>query len=72
MAHAQNVKEGDKQGGEVTLQADLWIKDPMLREKVRPENDPNSSMAVRDVSCGYTSKLKRMGDGTLCNASHPR
>jgi hypothetical protein len=57
--HMQNVREGEKYGGEVTLQADLWIKDPQLREKVRPEAEPNSPLALRDVSCGYTLKLRR-------------
>jgi hypothetical protein len=58
--HVQNVKEGDKYQGEVTLQADLHIKDPQLREKIRPEQDPNSPTALRDVSCGYTAKVRRV------------
>lgn len=66
--HIQNVKEGPpiRVDGheEFTLQGDLIIKNPELIEKIRPEEDPESGR-VRDVSCGYTLKLKRLGNGTL-------
>lgn len=64
--HIQNVRAGPPHGdGEVTLQGDIWIKDPTLREKVRPILNPDSSTAIRDISCGYTLKLGRRPDGTL-------
>ena len=65
--HVQDVKEGPSVTidgkEEVTLQADLHIKIPELIEKIYPEGDPESG--VRDVSCGYALKLKRLADGTL-------
>jgi hypothetical protein len=61
--HVQNVKQGPDFDGQVTLQADFVIKDADLIEKIRPKGDPESG--VRDVSCGYTLKLRRRQDGTL-------
>ena len=61
--HIQNVARGPDLGSEVTLQGDLIIKNPELIGKIRPENDPESGL--RDVSCGYTLKLKRLADGTI-------
>jgi hypothetical protein len=68
--HAQDIKRGEDlppteelPEGAVTLAADLHIKDPELVEKIYPKDDPASG--VRDISCGYSLKLKRLADGTL-------
>jgi hypothetical protein len=56
--HMQNVRIGAALGtGEVPLIADLHIKDGDLIDKV--------DAGVRDVSCGYTYVLKRLGNGTF-------
>lgn len=60
--HAENVRVGPKieEGefkGETPLLADLWIKDLGLIDKV--------DHGIRDISCGYLYKLKRLDDGTL-------
>jgi hypothetical protein len=62
--HLQNVKEGPIFGSDVTLQGDLIIKDSTLIEKIRPD-DSSYKDPVRDVSCGYTLKLRRLADKTL-------
>jgi len=63
----KDVKQGksvDIDGeDEVTLQADLVIKNPELVEKIYPAGDPDSG--IRDVSCGYGLVLKRLADHTL-------
>src|SRR6516164_22332 len=61
--HVQNVKQGPDFGGLITLQGDLIIKNPQLIQKIRPAGDPEGG--IRDVSCGYTLKLKRLADGAL-------
>jgi hypothetical protein len=63
--HLEKVCKGDEIDGEVTLKGDLHIKDPDLIEKIRPEADPNADYAVRDVSLGYSMKLKKLDDGTI-------
>lgn len=64
--HIEKVGKGeDLPDGEVTLKGDLHIKDPTLIQKIRPEEDPDSPYAVRDVSLGYGLKIKRLDDGTL-------
>jgi hypothetical protein len=56
--HVQNVRIGAAlRTGEVPLVADLHIKNLDLVDKI--------DAGVRDVSCGYTYKLKRLADGTL-------
>ncbi len=62
--HIQNVRQGPDQDGEVTLIGNIVIKDPALKEKVFPIINEDAE-PVRDVSCGYTLKLKRLKDGTL-------
>ena len=62
--HIQNVRQGPDQDGEVTLIGNIIIKDPALKEKVFPIINEDAE-PVRDVSCGYTLKLKRLNDGTL-------
>jgi hypothetical protein len=62
--HIERVKEGPMLDGEVTLQGDLIIKDPLLIDKIKPDCGDDDD-AVRDVSCGYTLKLKRLPDGML-------
>jgi Uncharacterized protein conserved in bacteria (DUF2213) len=61
--HIQNVKQGPDFDGQVTLQGDFVIKDSDLIEKIRPRGDPESG--IREVSCGYTLKLRRRSDGVL-------
>ncbi len=57
--HIQRIHVGDTtDGGEVTLAADTHITNLELVKKVVDEG-------VRDVSCGYTYRLKRLADGTL-------
>lgn len=66
--HVERVTQGpDLNDGEVTLQGDLIIKNPDLIQKIRPDHDPDNQYdtAVRDVSCGYGLKLKRLKDETL-------
>jgi hypothetical protein len=56
--HMQNVRIGDALGnGDVPLIADLHVKDTDLIDKI--------DAGVRDVSCGYTYKLRRLANGTL-------
>jgi hypothetical protein len=61
------IRQGPDQDGEVTLLGDLLIKNPELIEKVKPEHDPDNEFgqAIREVSVGYTLKLKRLDDGTI-------
>ena len=60
--HMQRVRVGDAMGtGEVPLVADLHIKDGDLIDKI--------DAGVRDVSCGYTYTLKRLGDGTFIQSN---
>jgi hypothetical protein len=68
--HIQSVGRGvdlppseEMPDGAVTLKGDLHIKDPELVEKIWPSGDPESG--VRDISCGYSLRLKRLGNGTL-------
>jgi hypothetical protein len=68
--HIQGVHRGpdlppseDLPEGAVTLQGDLHVKDPELVEKIWPAGDPENG--VRDISCGYSLRLKRLADGTL-------
>jgi len=62
--HIQNVTQGpDTPDGNVTLQGNLVIKNPELIEKVRPTGDPENG--IRDVSCGYILRLKRLADGSI-------
>jgi hypothetical protein len=56
--HIQNVRNGPDHDGEVTLQGDIHIKNQELVQKVLNEG-------VRDVSCGYTLKLRRNTSGNL-------
>ncbi len=57
--HAQNVRVGDnKVDGETVLLADLHVKEPELLDKI-------DSRDARDISCGYTYRLRRQADGTL-------
>lgn len=59
--HVQNVRIGDKlPNGETPLLADMHIKNDVLIDKV--------DGGIRDISCGYTYKLKRLADGTLAQA----
>lgn len=68
--HIQDIRQGpdlppsdDMPEGAVTLMGDVHIKDPVLIDKVWPPGNPESG--VRDISCGYSLKLKRLADGTL-------
>lgn len=62
--HIQNIRQGeDTPDGNVTLVGNLVIKNPELIEKIRPTGDPESG--IRDVSCGYILRLKRLADGTI-------
>jgi hypothetical protein len=63
--HVEKVGRGPDLDGEVTLKGDLFIKNPELIEKIRPENDPDSPSAVRQISLGYSLRLKRLDDGTI-------
>lgn len=62
--HIQNIRRGPDQDGEVTLIGNIVIKDPTLKEKVYPIIDEHAE-PVRDVSCGYTLRLKRLKDGSI-------
>jgi Uncharacterized protein conserved in bacteria (DUF2213) len=56
--HMQNVRVGAALGtGEVSLVADLHVKDGDLIDKI--------DAGIRDVSCGYTYILKRLANGTF-------
>lgn len=55
--HTQNVRQGPDHDGEVTIIADLHIKNPMLRDKIQNKD-------ARDVSCGYLIRLV-MVDGNI-------
>lgn len=60
--HMQNVRGGPvledgEAKGEVSLLADLVVKNQPLNDKI--------DGGVRDVSCGYIYSLKRSDDGTL-------
>ena len=63
--HVEKVGKGEELDGEVTLKGDLHVKNPELIEKIRPEADPDADYAVRDVSLGYSLKLKRLEDKTI-------
>jgi len=63
--HVEKVGKGPDIDGEVTLKGDIFIKNPELIEKVRPENNPDDPNAVRDISLGYSLRLKRLEDGTI-------
>lgn len=63
--HIEKVSRGPDLDGEVTLKGDLHIKNPDLIDKIRPPGDPDGPNAVRDVSLGYSLKLKRLDDGTI-------
>jgi len=75
--HIQDVKRGPDlpaSGDDptaVTLMGDLHIKDSELADKIWPgfldaqPGDAPPENGVRDISCGYSLKLKRLSDGTL-------
>ena len=57
--HLSRVRVGpDLDDGEACLIADVHVEDEGLINKICDQD-------VRDVSCGYTYKLKRLSDGTL-------
>lgn len=63
--HVEKVGRGPDFDGEVTLKGDLHVKDPTLIGKIRPEEDPDADYAVRDISLGYSLKLRRSPEGII-------